>query len=756
MSDFLPLAQSLSVALKALQMYTASHPRSAESLAATLAMLQLRLSEQDRLQVVVTGGKLFVDSQLQDGRSPHITTLVKLVSERGIGGFVVERGVTDPELLAFLQGLGTKPTRLEELGGFPGFLENQGVRHIRVSQTRYQEVTEGTDIPTEPQAPAFNPAPAPSPSPENLVNFIRDALLKAIAPSLPAADLGPRDPGEPGFLKPFGPADLSGLSPLGRDLGLGEGMPTPGQLGTLRQVLMSLTPEVQLGLLAGLRSLPEHPAGLGLGVKALSGEILAVATSTLLNQGATWNQLRGPLQDILRPLSEREFLVHTLTARLRMAGQDATQAELILRHLEWESLSLEAKLLKVLEEGHLFELSLEQRLALLRDLLDLRRFDAFLRIQDVLLEALRSDRSDLRMKAIQTLGGMARWALEPGLPPGGEGALADALRAHFAWEPEPLIHRWTSEALEALLAASVRRGELERTVADLQELEGLCVFLEEQHPWRNEALAQVRASLAHPELMDAAIRVAFLVERERLHLEVQPFLEAVGTPMARHLVARLGEEGDRTRRGRLVESLRGMGASALPALLEGLGSPAWFLVRNVLTLLSDIGDAGCVPSILPLLRHPEARVRRTAVRALWKLGGPVAEPHLLERMKDTDAETMQEILFALGQLRSEAALGPVAELAQDKRVLEKLRIQALDTLGLIASPKALPVLLECMRRKGFFGGGEPSPIRLAAARAVAALGTSEALAALKRATDTEPAGDDREALLRLLNRPDTP
>ena len=756
MSDFLQLAQSLAVALKALQMYTALHPRAQEGLAAAHAILSQWLSEQDRLQFVVSGAKAFVDGQVQDTRSPHVSALVKLVSERGISGFVFERGVTPEEMLVFLQGLATKPPKLEEQGGFEALLRSAGVVSIKVSQTRYQEVSEGDESGSEGKAPAFSPAPPVSPSPENLVKFIREALLTSIArgaTSTSGSTHSGANEGELGFLKGFGPADLSGLGPLGRELGLGEGMPTPGQLGTLRQVLMGLAPEVQLSLLAGLASLPEHPAGLALGVKALAGEILAVATSTALAQGCSWLQLKGPVQDILRPLPDRDRLVRTLSAHLRITGMDASQAEAILRHLDWESLSLEAKLLKVLEEGHLFELSLDERLALLRELLDLRRFDEFLRIQDVLLDSLHSDRSELRLMAIQTLSGVARWAQDPGLPPGGEGPLAEALRAHFAWEPDPPTHRWTTEAIESLLVALIHRGELGAVISDLQELEGLCAFLEDQQPWRNEALARLRASIQRPPLLDAAILKAFALERDQMLHEVQPYIEFIGDPMARHLVNRLGEENDRTRRGRLVEAVRSMGPAALPALMDALVAPAWFLVRNALTLLSDLGDAGCVSSILPLLRHPEPRVRRTAVRALWKLGGPVAEPHLVAQMKDTDMETMQEILFALGQLKSESSLPQVTELAQDKRVIEKLRIQAMDTLGHIASPKSLPMLVECLRRKGFFGGGESQPIRLAAAKALATLGTPEAHAALQRAVDGEPKGEDRESLRRLLDRP---
>ena len=759
MSDFLQLAQSLTVALKALQMYTATHPRAQESLATLHAVLERWLMDQERLQFIVSGSKAFLDGQVQDTRNPHVSALVRLVSERGISGFVFERGATPEELLAFLQGLTTKPAKLEELGGFEALLRASGVFHIKVSQTRYQEVTEGEAVGPEDKAPAFSPAPPPSPSPDSLVKFIREALLASLAKGAADRDgaMGGMgdvpDDSDLGFLKGLSPADLSGLGPLGGELGLGEGTPTPGQLGTLRQVLMGLTPEVQMGLLAGMGSLPEHPAGLALGVKALAGEILAVATSTLLAKGTSWLQLKGPLQDILRPLPDRDTLIRTLSAHLRAAGQDASQAEAILRHLDWETLSLEGKLLKVLEGGYLFELSLEHRLAFLRELLDLRRFDEFLRIQEVILDTLRSDRPDLRLKAIQTLTGVARWAQAPGLPMGSEGPLAEALRAHFAWEPDPPIHRWTVEALEALLAALIHRGEFGAVISDLQELNGLCAFLEEQQPWRNDALARLRATILRPQLLDATVNQAFSLERDRMIVELHPYLEYLGDPMARHLVGRLADENDRTRRGRLVEAVRSLGPISLPALMDALTSPAWFLVRNALTLLSDLGDAGCVPAILPLLRHPEPRVRRTAVRALRKLGGPVAEPHLLARMKDTDGETMQEILFALGQLRSEMSLPQVTELAQDKRVREGLRIQAMDTLGHIASPKALPVLQEGLRRKGFFGGGEPPAIRLAAAKALVAIGTPEALAMLHRALETEPKGEERESLRRLLDGP---
>lgn len=788
MKDFPRLAQTMSVALKALQMYTEAHPRTQEAAAIAHATLVLWFSTHPKLQFVVTGTKVFVDGELQETRSPHVVGLAKLVAERGISGFTFEPGVSPAEYLVFLAALGTRPQVLEEQGGFEAVLRAAGVLHIKVAQTRYQEIREGEQSGSGDQAPALNPA-APAQgamSAGDLVKFLREALMLSITQATsaaePAAEAGPgadrgrgkgggqgseegrglesaakggQDAGDeqgPGPLPGFGPADLSGLGPVGRELGLGEGMPSPARMGVLRQILLDLPPAVQLSLLASLATLPDHPAGLSLGIRALAGEVLASATSQALAEGISWAQLQGPIKDVLRHFPERGSLVRALTARLTTSGQDASQAELLLHLLEWEEMSLEAKLVKVLEDGFFFELTLEERLALLRELLDLRRFDEFQRIQDVLIETLRSEQPGQRLKATQTLAGVAHWVEAPGLPPGAEAGLLEALRAHFAWEPEPPVLRGTTQALESLLTALVHRGEFHAIISEVQELNSLCAFLHEDQPWRKEALGQLCAALIRPELLDAAIDRTFDPDRKSVVRDVHPYLVFLGAPMAQQLVDRLGAENDRTRRGRLVEAVRSLGSVALPALQEALQSPAWYLVRNALTLLPEVADADQVPAVTPLLRHPEPRVRRTAVRALWKLAGPAAEHALLARMKDTDAETLQEILFVLGQLRSESCVGPVTELAKDKRVVERLRIQALETLGQIGSPKSIPVFLECLRRKGFFSSGEPSAIRLASAKGLAALQTPEAREALKRVVEGEPRGAERDELRLLLEQ----
>jgi HEAT repeat protein len=84
----------------------------------------------------------------------------------------------------------------------------------------------------------------------------------------------------------------------------------------------------------------------------------------------------------------------------------------------------------------------------------------------------------------------------------------------------------------------------------------------------------------------------------------------------------------------------------------------------------------------------------------------------------------------------------------------KVRLKAIETLGLIGHPAAIPALLELVRRKGrIFTTAEPTDLRVGAARALAAIGTPEAMDALRRLVDDEPRSGDKAALQLALETP---
>ena len=738
MKDFPRLAQALLMAHKAMMMYTYAHPQAQAQVRSAHDLLVRWFLQEEKLQFVVVGPKVFAGGELLDARNTNVAGLAKLLTDRAVSGLIIELGLSVEELRAFLEGLLLKPARLDEAGGVEAYLRGRYVTHVKISQVRYQEVHEGeaTD-----QAPVLDAVPALS---ENeFARLLAEALKAALEEARTRQE-------EEGSGESFPAADLSGLGPLASSFGFGDGMPSPSRLSQIRKTMLGLSPEEQISVLKGLTSLPDSPEGLSVGMRALVGESLAAAMAVALSRGVSWDDLQQPLTDILRTLPERQAIVRMVTARLHIEGQDGAPLSSALKSIEWETLPLESRLLKVLEEGGLYEVTHDMRLALLRELLDQRRVEELLRILDLLITSLHSEEGHERQMAIRTLAGVARWAVDPGLPPDAELPLAEALRAHFAWEPDPALHAWSTQAMEFMLAALLGRGQLKAILGDLEELEGLSSIVGENRPWRMEAIAYLRSCLLRPHALNQAIEQIFGPDRDRVIQEVHPYLELLGTPMAQHMLGRLESESDRAHRGRLVEAIRSLGLGAQEALLQALSAPAWYLVRNSLSVLCDVGDAGCIPWVVPLMRHPDVRVRQAAVRALWKMGGPQSEPHLVARLADADEATLAEVLFALGQLRAATGLPQVQAIALGKRVPLRARIQALEALGQIGAPGALPTLLECLRRKTLFRSGEPSPIRLAAAKALATLGTPEAQTALAQVAAREPKGAERDSLCLLL------
>lgn len=763
MSDFLEFAQTLQMAIKGLAMYTAAHPRSQAALEALTANIEGWLAEKPTFHIAASNGRMFVDGQPFDGQSLHLASTARLLAERQISGVIFSRGVTPEEVGELLDLFTLKPPRIEERGGAAKVLADKRLEHIRLGQTQYREVREGEGGEDDGTGPAMNPltvpaeapapepraqagAPEPGPDPvevltEQWAREFRELLEKAKAEG---------GPGEGGG------ADLSPLAQSLASVGLGEGFPTAQQMEALRAALLDLPADDILSVVGGLDSLPASPAGLRMGLFALAPEGFGKAATDLIadgaGEGAGWEALRERLHGILQGSTAFQALLSGLEQELRRRGLGLANLQELVARMDWETLGLDEQLRLVQEREHLFKLSQNQRLDFLRELLEEGRAEAFAQVLDQLVKALSSDFAPRREMAARTLAGVADWLHTPGIPAECEGPFFQGLAAHFGWEPMASIHHATREAFGAALTGLIERGEPGQALLLVQELDGLCQFLENREPWRFEALAWLKERLAQPAALKRVLELLHTATPETLMTEFIPFLEAAGARAGELLVEVLGEEQDRKRRGRLMEVIRGLGDLAMPAVHASLDSDKWYLVRNTLNLLADMGDVGALEPAQACLKHPDGRVKRAAVRAVWKLGGPAAAPALAAAFPGSDPETLLEIMFAFGQIRAASAVPLLGQFLNDRRMPEKLRIRAAETLAQIGDASAIEPLEEAVRRRGrFITTAEPTGVRVAGCKALAALGTSRALATLKTLVGNEPRNADRPLLQEVLD-----
>ena len=771
MSEFQDLVQTLQMALKAQLMYTASHPRAQSALVALGAQLDEWLAAKPSIHIATSNGKIFLDGTPFEGKHIHLTSLVRQLTERQIGGLILLRGITVAELSEVLALLILKPSKLEAEGGVAAILAAKNLPHVQLSQTVYKEVREG-----EGGDEAHGGTTATVNKEGGQSDPAMQAALEALAASM-AATASPAEPAPPAFnleilteqwqeqleLIPhqallegdFQPAQLGFLGGTPLSFGMGDNFPPSSQVEGLRRALLALTPDKLMAVVAGLDSLPAGHGGMRMAFQSLATEAFTQASNALLAGDTPWEPARQAMFETLQFAPQQQSMLIALQNELRTkaAGpEQIARLQELIQQLDWETQSIEEKLRQAQEQGRLWQITLDQRLRFLKRMLDEGRIEGLLALLEQILDALRSDDVAQRELAAQTLPGIARWIEDPGLPVEAEGPLIQGLSAHFGWEPMAHIHRSGAEALGVVLVSLVDRGEPGNALALVQELTGLCAFHDGRQDWRESALETLRESLGAPARLAKVAELLHTAAPETMLGELIPYLEAVGLPAAQFLVGVLGDEPDRKRRAKELEAIRSMGGLALPAVYEGLDSPAWFLVRNTLNLLSDMGDAEALDRVCACLTHPDGRVKRAAVRALWKLGGPASVPHLLAAIPLVDPETQSEIMFALVQVRAFQAVATLAAYAVDRRNPEALRAKAAETIGQIGDPRSIQVLTEIVRRKGrLFTTAEPVQVRLAACKALLALDCAPAWEALCGLVAAEPWHRDRTVLQQVVN-----
>jgi HEAT repeat protein len=829
MIDFLDLVQSLELALKNRQMYTAAHPRAQKAITILNEQMREWLNLSPTLHIAASMGKVFVDGDPVDYKSPHLTALARQFGERQISGIIFRRGLTAGELDPVLSLLALRPAKVEEEGGPGAILARHELSHVRLSQTQYKEVRQGEGGDEDnPSAPATVRTPG-------ALDPAAKAALEALAASLKAAgaevaqasaDAAGPGPGGAGQGRGTGPEPGLGLGPepglgLGPSPGLGSGpSPVPGtgpgrggrsgqpggtleaifqqwldeltllpaasmeagkfsganlsflagspnalemgesfppsrQVEGLRLALLSLPPEQLLSVVAGLGTLPTGHRGLRVAFEALAAESFAKAATALMEGPMPWEFTQDALLSTLRTAPKAQALLIALDRELKTRGAGAdllAHLEELVRRLEWENLSVEEKLRQALEKDKLWSLTLDQRLRFLRQLLDEGRIEAMLQVLERVIAGLGHEDPARRSAAALTLTGVTRWLLAPGLPAAAESLVTQGLTEAFGRESMVNVHRPVTEALGVTVAAMVSRQQPGRTLALMRELSALCARQESKEEWRDAALAGLWDSLAEPARLREVVEMLYSASPETLAGELVPYFDAVGARAAMLLVEVLGDEPDRKRRGRLLDVIRAMGSTALPAVEEGLNSDAWYLVRNALILLAEIGGNRALEQANACLVHPDGRVKRAAVRTMWRVGGPASVPGLLGALPAVDPETQEEVMFGLAQLRATQAVSTLAAFAADRKYIERQRVRAAETIGQIGDPRAVQSLKDLARRRGrIFTSAEPLAVRLAACRSLLALNTSAAIEALSEVVAGEPWHKDRTMLQQVLD-----
>jgi hypothetical protein len=724
-------------------MYTAKHPRTREASQAMLDKLNDHFREAPNIKITASSGLLFMDGQPGDPRSLHTNNLCKTLAERLISGFQMEKGIGSDDLLGLLEILLLKPARIEELGGADTIIASKNLGHVRLTQTKFQEI-EGDE---ELVAAAPGEVTDEESERRRLYNLWYAKLQESIETAIKEAE---GTSWRPFFKGALPPANLKETGRLALDLKWETSSPPAVHLEAVQLALENLPAAGQLSVATGRASLPDIPPSLKKVMDGFFPDIVAKASVKLDNEGAEWNGLKEAIYLAITVEGDVPTLYKAFGTLWMKAGKDTAYVSEIKERIQWDYRSLRDQLAFIEQPGVLWTLAESQRVRLIAQIIEKLPPAAFRRLLEKNFAVSKSEDAANRESAARALESAAISIRALPAAKESEDILVDAMLAIFQTEDEPNVLAIALRGLQQMIGLNAARNEHKSAAALLSAIQSRVSQGQPNSSAQTRLLADLKSNLSTKENIGPVMQQYFQNGANYYNDVALPWLKALGPSAVECLMEMLAEESDRRRRGQSMDASRSYGSEILPKLVSSLQSDKWYLVRNTLILIAEMADSSCFSGVVACLGHPDARVKRAAARALWRGFGKLAAEPFLKVIKEVEPEIFEEILFGLAQIPAPAAIPIALDYAVDASNPDRLRAMALNVLVTNPSPDSLPVLAEIAKRKGrMITTAEPIAIRSAAAKAMMAAG-GEGKGLLGEIVKSEPRGLDRDELAKIL------
>lgn len=738
------------LALKNVSSYSEQHPRGKEYLERAYESLRLAMGQRREVVLVCGDGRLYLDQILLDRERGIFHQLAVTFAERGVEALILHATLTPQEHVGFIRALLMKPDRIAEKGGFGQTLLDEGVASIKTSS---------------------DPIPRgrrPGPPPDDLIGALiqenrgantaaASALLRQEPQAVVAAieaQAGRRDPG--GILLTDAIAEVIAdtLERLA-DKAMEEHQWNREEiLDYIGRVLVAASPalhhtlflekagsrSVRKYIIAAVEGLPPDAIGDLVGAHRAAGQTDHRRLGEILSRTNAWRDQRQAVQEFV-------------DKRLAAMGVEPQERMDLFDHLAWAEASLIRRLDLLSKSDHLWRADFTRIKEVLVKLMasgQVAEASAFIRQY---LGGLQSEDLEIRRMAADNSRHLLQ-LLEKST--GGSAILGHVTELFFTRlqeeQSQDVVSRLAG-GLAYLTDLRLRTGELSSALELLRRAEALQASSSSALREKGEKLAEALGRIGNDRIFNK-LSTLLLDGEDASSLEAAEILKRSGNRSANFLIERLAEEENRSHRARLVMLLKEMGKGSSAPFLACLEDPRWFLVRNVVGILGDIGDSSALPHVLAVAAHSDPRVRREVIRTLTRLTSSESEERIIEALRDEDRGVQITAVTALATVKGVRSAGVMFDLARRAPPYAELapavRIEAIACLGRSGAKEAFPVLAEILTRRGFLGPAESPEVRSAAVKALGVLGTPEALELVTGTAAKESKPAVREAAQEVL------
>ncbi len=676
------LARLLGGAIKRLEIYPPGHPTVDKAIDGPWEVLAKLLAQRGELALTIRGERVLIgDFPLERG-VPAYDKLLQDMEDRKIEGITFLSGLRREELRGLLEALSLKPDLLHTKGGITSYLEEKGIEHIRIN-----EVGRG----------------GRGESSEPLGGEIGELLsLFESHPSLLGERIGKLVEDKPLPLK----RQLIDDYLLRIASAFLEAYPDPRRAKRyMAQLILTLNSQLKDWLQKEGEGEAETEDRTGeLVRKVLDEARLYLISKGLTQDGASLNRVRNLVGRLIQE-GERERMFPLLKEKLLQAGiseenwswvvgKEQRSRESILKRAkeimeDMKSLIDDPEevsgvlrgLLTVGEEGRVEEMlsrfagafgegSPEERIKFLEN---------FSRLLTILLEADQVELLDQNLEALAERGGK---------------------------EPDEGVFKVFSTLLQRLALDLIEKGKY-GSASTIIHLLGQLADPQTGLPLEHRLIAaRVLRGIGTSEVVPHLVEK--IVEGES-RKEIANILTDLGTKDVAEELLKVFTHPDRGVRQIALRILTQIGENSLgplSKLLQGrfargpegtLEDESWWIVRNSIYLLGEIGEEISLPLLKDCLEDADYRVKVEGVKAMEKIGSSRAVPFLVRMIADPQGEVRRAAIVALGAIGDKAAISPLIDIYPERGKEERLLI--ISALGNIGDPQAMDFLLNLMERR---------------------------------------------------------
>lgn len=288
--------------------------------------------------------------------------------------------------------------------------------------------------------------------------------------------------------------------------------------------------------------------------------------------------------------------------------------------------------------------------------------------------------------------------------------------------------------MKSLIGYLVNNGNMEN-VNDILKKTAISLTDEEIREEIKESLKEVVFHAGSPEIVRAI--GPFIDGRADVDEEtLSEFASCLGQNAIQSFIELLGELKNFSARKMVMHVLTEIGRKDIKILLNGLTDRRWYLARNIILIIRQIGDVEAAQQLVTKARHTDMRVKTEVIRTIGDLKISQATSFLEESLNAEEQQVRISAVRALGHLRDEKAKQILLQhMKETKAFIDKNYEEKKCFFEVLSLWKENDVADFCsgfLKSKAYFGRKKLYESMACAAYGLGRIGNSEYLPILKK------------------------